>query len=106
MQSSFEPHNAWIIIGLGLRSAQDVGMHRRRVPLPGQTLSVEDEMKKRSFWCVVSETGRSPMLKLYAGHCCVWIERQGYKWGDLLPFRTSSELPKIRRCRIYSDEIF
>lgn len=53
VQSSFEPHNAWIIIGLGLRSAQDVGMHRRRVPPPGQCLSVEDEMKKRSFWCVV-----------------------------------------------------
>ncbi|KAG9096209.1 hypothetical protein FRC07_010966, partial [Ceratobasidium sp. 392] len=53
VQSSFEPHNAWIIIGLGLRSAQDVGMHRRRVPPPGETLSVEDEMKKRSFWALL-----------------------------------------------------
>ncbi|KAG9101474.1 hypothetical protein FRC06_002988 [Ceratobasidium sp. 370] len=53
VQSSFEPHNAWIIIGLGLRSAQDVGMHRRRVPPPGETLSVEDEMKKRAFWTLL-----------------------------------------------------
>ncbi|KAG8748600.1 hypothetical protein FRC12_013827 [Ceratobasidium sp. 428] len=53
VQSSFEPHNAWIIIGLGLRSAQDVGMHRRRVPPPGEMLSVEDEMTKRSFWALL-----------------------------------------------------
>ncbi|QRV93178.1 Fungal specific transcription factor domain [Ceratobasidium sp. AG-Ba] len=53
VRSSFEPHNAWIIVGLGLRSAQDVGMHRRRVPPEGETLSVEDEMKKRAFWALL-----------------------------------------------------
>ncbi|CAE7182368.1 unnamed protein product [Rhizoctonia solani] len=53
VHSSFEPHNAWIIVGLGLRSAQDVGMHRRRVPPPGEALSVEDEMKKRAFWALL-----------------------------------------------------
>ncbi|KAJ1305275.1 hypothetical protein OPQ81_000303 [Rhizoctonia solani] len=53
VHSSFEPHNAWIIVGLGLRSAQDVGMHRRRVPPPGGTLSIEDEMKKRAFWALL-----------------------------------------------------
>ncbi|QRV78404.1 Fungal specific transcription factor domain [Ceratobasidium sp. AG-Ba] len=53
VQSSFEPHNAWIIIGLGLRSAQDVGMHRRRALPAGETLSVEDEMKKRAFWALL-----------------------------------------------------
>ncbi|CEL53566.1 putative transcriptional regulatory protein C3C7,04 OS=Schizosaccharomyces pombe (strain 972 / ATCC 24843) GN=SPAC3C7.04 PE=3 SV=1 [Rhizoctonia solani AG-1 IB] len=53
VHSSFEPHNAWIIIGLGLRSAQDVGMHRRRVPPPGESLSIEDEMKKRAFWALL-----------------------------------------------------
>ncbi|CAE6422895.1 unnamed protein product [Rhizoctonia solani] len=53
VHSSFEPHNAWIIVGLGLRSAQDVGMHRRRVPPPGENLSIEDEMKKRAFWALL-----------------------------------------------------
>ncbi|CAE6476879.1 unnamed protein product [Rhizoctonia solani] len=53
VHSSFEPHNAWIIVGLGLRSAQDVGMHRRRVPPPGESLSIEDEMKKRAFWALL-----------------------------------------------------
>ncbi|KAG8690715.1 hypothetical protein FRC09_011873 [Ceratobasidium sp. 395] len=28
-------------------------MHRRRVPPPGETLSVEDEMTKRSFWALL-----------------------------------------------------
>jgi hypothetical protein len=41
------------MIGMGIRLAQDVGAHRRKVI--GQKWTVEDELKKRAFWSVSSE---------------------------------------------------
>ncbi|KAF5344576.1 hypothetical protein D9757_015251 [Collybiopsis confluens] len=38
------------MVGIGIRLAQDVGAHRRK---PNQTLTVEDELWKRAFWCLV-----------------------------------------------------
>ncbi|KAH9992244.1 fungal-specific transcription factor domain-containing protein [Russula compacta] len=45
------PHEAWIMVGVGLRLAQDVGAHHRR---PHQGLpSIEDELCKRAFWVLL-----------------------------------------------------
>lgn len=38
------------MVGIGLRLAQDVGAHRRKVP--SHKLTVEDEMWKRAWWFV------------------------------------------------------
>ncbi|KAA1476285.1 hypothetical protein DENSPDRAFT_843199 [Dentipellis sp. KUC8613] len=41
----------WILVGIGIRVAQDVGAHRRKVY--HATLTVEDELWKRAFWVLV-----------------------------------------------------
>ncbi|KAI0666615.1 fungal-specific transcription factor domain-containing protein [Trametes maxima] len=46
------PHNCWTLIGLGLRVAQDVGVHRKKTY---STMSkAEGELWKRAFWCLVA----------------------------------------------------
>ena len=37
------------MIGVGIRLAQDVGAHRKKVYNPTRT--VEEELWKRAFWC-------------------------------------------------------
>lgn len=44
------PQGAWNLIGLGLRMAQDVGVHRKKMYAGKPT--VEDELWKRAFWYV------------------------------------------------------
>ncbi|TFY61087.1 hypothetical protein EVG20_g7194 [Dentipellis fragilis] len=41
----------WAMAGIGIRVAQDVGAHRRKVYNPTRT--VEDELWKRAFWVLV-----------------------------------------------------
>ncbi|KAA1476286.1 hypothetical protein DENSPDRAFT_806972 [Dentipellis sp. KUC8613] len=41
----------WTMAGIGIRVAQDVGAHRRKVYNPTRT--VEDELWKRAFWVLV-----------------------------------------------------
>ena len=45
---SLPPQEGWIMVGVGLRLAQDVGAHRRQSPNTRPT--VEDELWKRAFW--------------------------------------------------------
>ncbi|KAJ7188170.1 fungal-specific transcription factor domain-containing protein [Mycena filopes] len=46
-------HSAsWIFISIGLRKAQDLGAHRKKVY--SKTPSVEAELTKRAFWCLVA----------------------------------------------------
>ncbi|KAJ7091086.1 hypothetical protein C8R44DRAFT_990636 [Mycena epipterygia] len=42
----------WMLVGVGLRLAQDAGAHRRRTAKP-EAPSVEGELWKRSFWVLV-----------------------------------------------------
>jgi hypothetical protein len=49
-------------------------MHRRRVPPPGESLSVEDEMKKRAFWLVVS-SGRSLLFLTVLCRALLFLDR-------------------------------
>ncbi|KAI0052329.1 hypothetical protein FA95DRAFT_1601990 [Auriscalpium vulgare] len=51
LQGCSAPQACWTMVGIGLRLAQDVGAHRRKVY--GAKLSVEDELWKRAFWSLV-----------------------------------------------------
>jgi hypothetical protein len=48
LYGSHAPHAAWLIIGIGIRFAQEVGVHRRRPDNHKHT--IEDELWKRAFW--------------------------------------------------------
>ncbi|THV06403.1 hypothetical protein K435DRAFT_816004 [Dendrothele bispora CBS 962.96] len=50
LQGSSAPHSCWTMVGIGIRLAQDVGAHRRKVSRP---MTVEDELWKRAFWVLV-----------------------------------------------------
>ncbi|KAF9010516.1 fungal-specific transcription factor domain-containing protein [Cyathus striatus] len=45
------PHLAWNILGIGIRVAQERGVHRRKGP--GYKPTLEDELWKRAFWCLL-----------------------------------------------------
>ncbi|KAK0204277.1 fungal-specific transcription factor domain-containing protein [Desarmillaria ectypa] len=45
------PHSSWTMIDIGLRSAIEIGLHRRKPK--GYKLTVDDELKKRSFWALI-----------------------------------------------------
>ncbi|KAH9055007.1 fungal-specific transcription factor domain-containing protein [Lactarius vividus] len=51
VHGSLPPQEGWIMVGVGLRLAQDVGAHRRRSPNARPT--VEDELWKRAFWVLL-----------------------------------------------------
>lgn len=44
------PQACWLIVGIGIRMAIDVGAHRRKVY--GKVSSVEAELWRRAFWSV------------------------------------------------------
>ncbi|KAL6301104.1 fungal-specific transcription factor domain-containing protein, partial [Sparassis latifolia] len=46
------PLACWTIVGIGIRRAQDVGVHRRKVHR-GKVDTVENELWKRGFWVLV-----------------------------------------------------
>ncbi|KAG8879625.1 hypothetical protein FRB97_001320 [Tulasnella sp. 331] len=51
LQATSAPHGAWLIIGVSLRFAEDVGIHREKVY--GADHAFENQMWKRAFWCLV-----------------------------------------------------
>ncbi|EIW84598.1 hypothetical protein CONPUDRAFT_142812 [Coniophora puteana RWD-64-598 SS2] len=52
VQGTSTPQACWTIVGIGIRLAQDVGAHRRKVY--NRKPTVEDELWKRAFWILVS----------------------------------------------------
>ncbi|PCH39377.1 hypothetical protein WOLCODRAFT_29517 [Wolfiporia cocos MD-104 SS10] len=52
LQGSSAPQACWTIIGVGIRMAQDVGAHRKKVYNDKPT--IEEELWKRVFWVLVS----------------------------------------------------
>ncbi|CCM00118.1 uncharacterized protein FIBRA_02145 [Fibroporia radiculosa] len=52
LHGSSAPQACWTIIGVGIRLAQDVGAHRKKVYNSQPT--VEEELWKRAFWVLVS----------------------------------------------------
>ena len=51
LQGSSAPQASWTLIGVGIRMAQDVGAHRKKVYNAKPT--VEEELWKRAFWLVL-----------------------------------------------------
>ncbi|KAG7096472.1 hypothetical protein E1B28_003904 [Marasmius oreades] len=51
LQATSTPEAAWTVVGIGIRSAQEMGVHRKPVPSGN---SLEDELWKRAFWLLVS----------------------------------------------------
>ncbi|KAG8943600.1 hypothetical protein FRC04_002761 [Tulasnella sp. 424] len=46
------PHSSWLIAGIGLRFAQDIGAHREKVYGPDHPF--ENQLWKRAFWSLVA----------------------------------------------------
>ncbi|KAF9051141.1 hypothetical protein BDZ89DRAFT_526471 [Hymenopellis radicata] len=46
------PQTAWTIVGVGVRFAVEIGVHRRKPE--GHKLTMEDELRKRAFWILLS----------------------------------------------------
>lgn len=55
------PNASWTFLGLGIRFAQERGMHRRKAE--GQKLTVEDELWKRAFWLILHNITDVSILK-------------------------------------------
>ncbi|KIP05402.1 hypothetical protein PHLGIDRAFT_60579, partial [Phlebiopsis gigantea 11061_1 CR5-6] len=53
LHGSSTPQSSWTVIGTGIRLAQDVGAHRRKV-YNSNKRTVEDELWKRAFWVLVA----------------------------------------------------
>ncbi|KAK0496384.1 fungal-specific transcription factor domain-containing protein [Armillaria luteobubalina] len=46
------PRFSWTMVGVGLRAATEIGLHRRKPE--GHKMTVDDELKKRSFWALIT----------------------------------------------------
>jgi hypothetical protein len=47
LQGSSAPQASWTMIGIGVRMAEDVGAHRRKMYT---SMTTDDELWKRAFW--------------------------------------------------------
>ncbi|KAH9910329.1 fungal-specific transcription factor domain-containing protein [Epithele typhae] len=52
LQGTSAPQACWTIIGIGIRMAQDVGAHRKKVY--SSTPTIEEELWRRAFWSLVA----------------------------------------------------
>ncbi|KAF5381669.1 hypothetical protein D9615_005628 [Tricholomella constricta] len=50
LQASSVPQACWTVVGIGVRVAQDVGAHRRKMR---EVHTIEDELWKRAFWVLI-----------------------------------------------------
>ncbi|KAF5380741.1 hypothetical protein D9757_007121 [Collybiopsis confluens] len=50
-QATSISESSWILLGIGMRLAQAVGIHRKR---PGQPRTIERELWVRAFWAIVA----------------------------------------------------
>ncbi|KAJ6504939.1 hypothetical protein DFH09DRAFT_1335141 [Mycena vulgaris] len=71
--SSLAPGACWRLVGVGIRLAQEVGAHRRTLPV--YKPSVERELWKRAFWVLST-----------------WTAPSGLPWAALAPFTTTSTI--------------
>ncbi|KAJ7091553.1 fungal-specific transcription factor domain-containing protein [Mycena belliarum] len=51
---SSAPQSTWLYLGLGIRSIQQRGQHRRNRKLEDGILNPEDELWRRAFWSILS----------------------------------------------------
>ena len=69
---SVAPQSCWAVIGIGIRLAQAVGVHRKRVY--GKTPTVGNELWKRAFWWGVTfDSVQIWRLTCPTGYLLRWI---------------------------------
>ncbi|KAG9029914.1 hypothetical protein FRB95_004744 [Tulasnella sp. JGI-2019a] len=51
LQGTSAPYGGWLVVGIGLRFAEDIGAHREKVYGPDHPF--ENQLWKRAFWCLV-----------------------------------------------------
>ncbi|KAF9482141.1 hypothetical protein BDN70DRAFT_853837 [Pholiota conissans] len=66
LTSTSVPHTAWTVLGLAMRIAQEKGIHRRQGN--NQKPTVEGELRKRAFWCMV---GLDRVVASFLGRPCI-----------------------------------
>ncbi|KAK0213379.1 fungal-specific transcription factor domain-containing protein [Desarmillaria ectypa] len=71
MLGSSAPRMCWTLAGIGLRLAQDVGVHQRRATDSPNT--VEGELWKRAFWCLMF---LDRVLSSHLGQSCALYEEE------------------------------
>ena len=59
------------MVGIGIRFAQDVGVHRKKVHTEEWT--VDDELRKRAFWYVTIHHSIPGLTSIASGCLSVWI---------------------------------
>ncbi|KAL0576620.1 Gypsy retrotransposon integrase-like protein 1, partial [Marasmius crinis-equi] len=52
VQGTTRAETSWVMLGLGVRFAQELGIHRR--PPPESELTIESQMRNRAFWGLIS----------------------------------------------------
>ncbi|KAK0443807.1 fungal-specific transcription factor domain-containing protein [Armillaria borealis] len=63
------PRFSWTMVGVGLRAATEIGLHRRKPE--GHKMTVDDELKKRSFWALIT---LDRLLSLHLGRPVMMLE--------------------------------
>lgn len=91
MHSSSSPQSSWTIVGIGIRVAQDVGAHRRKVY--NAPLSVESELWKRAFWYDTSMPIASHTADEILGFLLLWIDLAVLRLGGHVLSRMRSKRP-------------
>ncbi len=67
VHGSSTPQLAWDFVGIGIRYAQDMGAHRKKVY--NAVPSVEEELLKRAFWFVYAPSS----YRLQADHVYIRV---------------------------------
>ncbi|KAK0451180.1 fungal-specific transcription factor domain-containing protein [Desarmillaria tabescens] len=84
------PEFSWMVVGLGLRYAVEIGLHRKKPRAKGHKLTVDDELKKRSFWALVT---LDRLISLYDGRPLMMHEED---FDSELPVECDDEYWDIR----------
>ncbi|THU83750.1 hypothetical protein K435DRAFT_733785, partial [Dendrothele bispora CBS 962.96] len=100
LQTTNQADLAWILIGTGIRYAQQRGIHRRNFNPSGETSTqvVENEMWKRAFWMLLSHDlflssglGRPLVMTIDDYDTELLIEREDPDWDDPDSKQSSSD---------------
>jgi hypothetical protein len=73
LQGSSIPQTSWLVIGIGIRIAQDVGAHRRKIH--ERKPSILGEQWKRAFWSVHTHSCVMDPMNAFLYRCLVLYDR-------------------------------
>ncbi|KAJ6600168.1 hypothetical protein B0H10DRAFT_697448 [Mycena sp. CBHHK59/15] len=97
------PRSCWNLVGFGVRLAQDMGAHRRKIRMPAVT--IEEELEKRACWILLlfdafmsDALGRTTALNLYDVDISLPFECDDEYWrasGPHVVFRQPPNKPSL-----------